>query len=142
MATGYWEIIPFVRVFAGDLAAEKYTDDTIRLVLAVTTGALAILGYDKSYTSDPDGVSANLTEKEKTLWGKAAATFLQDPDALKAALEAVSVRTLGTSYSTEARARFMEAASGRAFGQLKLMILAMSSPLVGTADDLDKDTLP
>ena len=142
MGTPYWNILPCARGFAGDIAAEKYTDDVIRTVLAVTTGALALLGYDKSYTSDPESVSASLTEKEKVLWGKCAAVLLQDPDALKAALEAVSVRTLGTSYSTEARARFMEAASGRAFGQLKMMVLAMSSPLVGTVDDLDKDTIP
>lgn len=142
MATPLWDILPYARVFAGDVAEDKYADDTILAVLRVTTGVVQTLGYDKAHVADFSEVGPTLTEKEKVLWGKTAAVLLQDPDAMKAALEAVAVRSLGTSYSTEARARFMEAASSRAFAGLRAMIRAMSAPLVGELDDLDIDTLP
>ena len=140
--TAYWEIIPFVRGFLGDFDATKYTDDTIINALRVTTGILALLGYDKDYKSDPSGVKTILNDKELALWGKAAATMLQDPEAMKAALEAVSVRTLGTSYSTEGRARLLEATTSRAFVSLRALILSMASPARIPLDDLDIDTLP
>lgn len=138
--TKYQEILPFVRIFLGDLPRTKYpTDDSLLDALRISTAVLQLLGYDKGHTSDPDGVSPNLSAKEQAIWGKAAAVLLSDPEASQAALEAVSVRTLGTSYSTEAKARFAAASSSRDFAQLKAMIRSVSLSLVGTLDDLDKD---
>lgn len=140
--TGYWEIIPFVRAFVGDFTGVKYTDDVIIDALRVTTAVVAILGYDKGYQSDPGGVKASLSDKELALWGKAAATMLQDPEAMKSALEAVSVRTLGTSYSTEGRAALLASSTSRAFVGLKAMILSMVEPARIPLDNFDIDTLP
>ena len=138
--TKYQEILPFVRVFLGDLTRAKYaTDDSLLDALRVATAVVQLLGYDKAHTSDPDGVTPALTAKELAIWGKAAAVLLNDPEASKAALDAVSVRTLGTSYSTEAKAGFAAAASSKDFAQLKAMIRMSTPSLVGTLDDLDKD---
>lgn len=138
--TRHDDLIPYARVFVGDLTADKYLDDTIMLVLRVTTAVLRLLGYRRGHTSDPTGVTPDLSPDEHALWGKCAAVLLQDPKAAEAAVDAVSVRTLGTSYSTEARARFLEAASSEAFSQLRTMLRSLSEPLVGTVDNLDIDT--
>lgn len=140
--TKHWQILPFVRVFVGDLDGSVHTDDVLVTVLQVTTAVLQILGYDKGHTSDPDGINPDLSEKEKALWGKCAAVLVQDPKAMQAAVDAVTVRTLGTTYSTEARARFVEATASEGFVQLRIMIRALGEPLVGTLDNLDRDTLP
>jgi hypothetical protein len=137
--TYHWELLSFARVFLGDIAATKYQDDTILTVLRVATAVVQLLGYDKNHTSDPSGITPALTVKEQAIWGKAAAVLLNDPEAAKAALEAVSVRTLGTAYSTEAKAGFAAASASKDFAQLKAMIRMASNPLVGTPDDLDKD---
>ena len=142
MSTKLHVLLDYARVALGDLAETKYKDDTILSALRVTTDILAMLGYDKGYTSDPDSVSASLTGKEKALWGLCAANLLQDPEAQKAALEAVSVRTLGTSYSTEGKARFLEAASSTAWKKLMQAIRSSTPPFVSTRDNLDFDTLP
>lgn len=142
MSTPYWHLLPYVRVYVGDLTGETYTDDTLILVLQVTTAVLALLGYDKGYSDDPSGLNVTLNAKEKALWGKAAAVLLQDPEGMKAALDAVSVRTLGTAYSTEGRARLLESSTSRAFASLRAVILSMVEPARIPLDNLDIDTLP
>ena len=138
--TKFQEILPYVRVFLGDLTRTKYAiDDSLLDALRVATSVVQLLGYDKGHTSDPDGVIPDLTAKEQAIWGKCGAVLLNDPEAAKAALEAVSVRTLGTSYSTEAKAQFAAASASKDFAQLKAMIRMASASLVGTRDDLDKD---
>lgn len=141
--TFHHELIPFVRMFVGDLTRVKFRDDIIMDVLTLSTGVVQILGYDKGHVSNPSGVSPDLSEKEKILWGKCASVMLQDPKAQAAAAEAVSIRTLGTSYSNEGSARLLDAQASEAFTQLRLMIRSLSAtPLVGTPDNLDIDTQP
>jgi hypothetical protein len=137
--TRHDELLPYARVFLGDLTKAQWSDDNIIAALRVATAVVQLLGYDRGHTSDPSGVTPSLSERERAVWAKAAAVLLQDPQAMRAALEAVSVRTLGTSYSTEARARFMDAAASEQFAQLTGMIRGLTSPLRGAVDDLDRD---
>lgn len=142
MSTRHDEMLPALRVFLGDLKKAKYQDDDLLPALRVATFVVQILGYDRGHTSDLDGVSPDLTEKEKIIWAKTASVLVNDPAVFSAAVDAVTVRTLGTTYSTEAGARFTELASSREFLQLRMFIRAFGDPLVGTRDNLDIDTLP
>ncbi len=143
MSTRLDDLIPFTRMMLGDLARKKYTDDTLMEVLMLTTATLQLLGYDRGHVSTPDSISPDLSEKEKALWGKCAAVLIQDPEAQTAAANAISIRTLGTSYSTVASAGLLDSQASAAFTELRLMIRALAAtPLVGTRDNLDFDTLP
>ncbi len=141
-STLYYELLPFARVFLNDTAGTIYTDDQIVTVLRVTTPILKLLGYDKGHRFDPSQIAPELNDTEKVLWAKCAAMLMQNPKALETGLEAVSVRTLGTSYSTEARARFVEAATSKGFAELLQMIRQTVPPFVSSLDNLDQDTLP
>lgn len=141
--TDLHEILPFARVFLGDTKVPyAHTDDELLIVLQVTTAILKVLGYDRGHQSDGTEIRPLLSDVEMALWGNCVRALILDPEALRTGIEAVSVRTLGTAYSTEARARFVSAASTKAFVELRRMIRGLSDPFKSTTDNLDVDTLP
>ncbi len=135
MATRFYELIDFVRVQVGDLDKSVYTDDTLLTVLRVTTGFLALLGYDKSYTTDFNQISQDLSEKEKSLWGKAAAVLLRNPKALSTAADAISIRTEEVSYSTNVGASLIREITQADLQELRSMIFAQDDPMVARRPD-------
>ena len=134
--TKYYEIVPHVRVHLGDLTKAVYQDDTILTVLRVTTGFLALLGYDHGYTSDFNGVNIQMAEIEKALWGKAAAVLIRNPKALETAAGAVSVRTEEVSYSTNVGAQLVREVAQADLQELRAMIVfRLSEAMVARRPD-------
>lgn len=136
MATFLYEVVDFVRVHLADIVKPyKHEDDTILLALRVTTSFLALLGYEKSHTSDFNEITPTLSEKEKGLWGKAAAVLLRNPKALQLAAESISIRTEEVSYSTTVGAGLVKEITASDLNELRRMILQLSDALVARRPD-------
>ena len=136
MALKYYELISYCRVSLGDLTTSPtYTDDTIFTVLRVTTGFLALMGYDKGFSTTFNGIDQDLTEKEKFLYGKAVAVLIRNPLALQTAVTAINIRTEEVSYSTEAGARMVADINASDLRELRTMMFQLSDPMVARRPD-------